>query len=156
MNGHKHLPQRRKLPHEVPSWVRQGARHFITVNCKERHANSLCRSNTAAKLLESARYYEEIGRWYLWLMLVMPDHVHFVATFDLEHGIRATVRAWKRYQKKTLGIEWQSDFFEHRLRSDDEFIEKMQYVRMNPVRKGLVPSAEQWPYLIDRDSQDNR
>lgn len=150
MNRHKKLPQRRKLPHEIPSWVQQGARHFITVNCAERDTDALCRGNTAMKLLESVRYYEQIGRWYLWLMVVMPDHVHFIATFDLGRGVRPIVKAWKGYQKKNLCIEWQSDFFEHRLRNDDEFIEKMRYVRMNPVRRGLVTSPEAWPYVLDR------
>jgi putative transposase len=154
MNAHAQLPQRRKLPHEIPSWVRQGARHFVTVNCKKKGTSVLLRTDVATGLLESACYYEEIGRWYLWLFLVMPDHIHLIATFDLERGVRPIVRAWKSYQKKAFGIEWQSDFFEHRLRNDDEFVQKMHYVRMNPVRKGLVPSAEQWPYVVDRTGLD--
>ena len=94
---------------------------------------TLCRNGVAAHLLESARYYDEIGRWYLWLMVVMPDHVHLIVTFDLERGLRSIMKGWKGYQKRNLHIEWQSDFFEHRIRSNDEFIEKMHYVRMNPV-----------------------
>lgn len=149
------LPKRKKLPHEIPPWVAQGARHFITVNCKEKGTSHLLQTDVATGLLESARYYEEIGRWYLWLLLVMPDHIHFIATFDLERGVRPVVRAWKGYQKKTLGIEWQSDFFEHRLRNDREFDEKAFYVRMNPVRKSLVVTPEEWPHVIDRTNMND-
>ncbi len=101
-------------------------------------------------MLKSARHYEEIGRWYLWLMVIMPDHVHIIATFDLERGVRPIMKAWKGYQKRNLHMEWQSDFFDHRLRDDDEFVGKMHYVRMNPVRKGLVTSPEAWPYVLAR------
>jgi len=149
------LPQRQKLPHALPSWVRQGARHFLTLNCQHRETNSLCRGDVAAQLLKSARYYEEIGRWYLWLMLIMPDHIHLIATFDLERGLRRIMQAWKGYQKRKLHIEWQSDFFEHRLRNGDEFIEKAHYVRMNPVRKGLIHSPDAWPHILDRTDLSN-
>lgn len=118
------LQQRKKLPHEVPSWVKQGARHFITINCAQKGANVPCHGTTADMLLESARFYESIERWYLWLILVMPDHMHLIAAFDLQHGIKNTVGDWKRYQTTHLNIEWQSDFFEHRLRDESEFEEK--------------------------------
>ena len=144
------LPQRRTLPHNVPSWVAQGARHFITINCTERHTSPLRQSTIASQLLESARFYEETDHWYLWLMLVMPDHVHFIASFDLNRGVKNTVSAWKHYQTHNLNISWQRDFFEHSLRNDEEFREKACYIRMNPVRKGLVTTPEQWPHLIDR------
>jgi len=146
------LPQRRKLPHEVPSWVGRGARHFVTINCRERGGEPLLRDNVAARILDSARYYENIGRWFVWLMLIMPDHLHMIATFDLHRGIQRTVADWKRYQTTHCGIEWQPDFFEHRLRDEAEFVEKAQYIRMNPVRRGLVGRAEDWRYVLDRGS----
>ena len=56
---------------------------------------------------------------------------------------------WKRYHASQTGVDWQTDWFEHRLRTEKAFLEKAHYVRMNPVRKGLVDSPEQWPYVID-------
>lgn len=144
--------QRKKLPHEIPPWVPQGARHYITINCRQRGANILCREQVAGSLMRSAEAYEIHRRWYLWLMLIMPDHIHLIATFDLNRGIRRIVSAWKSYQTKTHGIEWQSDFFEHRLRDEAEFIEKASYIHMNPVRKGLISTAEKWPYVIERNT----
>jgi putative transposase len=146
------LAQRRKLPHEVPSWVEQGARHFVTLNCGERGGAPLLQGDIADRLLDSARSYEDIGRWHVWLMLIMPDHMHCIVTFDLHRGVKRTVSDWKRYQTTHCGIEWQSDFFEHRLRDDAEFVEKAHYIRMNPVRKGLVAQPEDWRYVLDRGS----
>jgi hypothetical protein len=101
-------------------------------------------------LLESAAVYEQQGNWHLWLMVIMPDHVHLIATFNLDKGIQNTIRAWKSHQAKFLKVAWQSGFFEHRLRNEKEFDEKSHYVRWNPVRKGLVQSPEKWPFILDR------
>jgi len=144
------LPRRKKLPHEIPSWVKQGARHFITINCKQRTGDPLLASDIPQTLLNSAAHYEQVGRWYLWLMVVMPDHLHFIATFKLDRGIQDIVKAWKSHQAKQLGIDWQSGFFEHRLRDEKEFDEKSHYVRWNPVWKGLAQSPEKWPFVLDR------
>ena len=41
---------------------------------------------------------------------------------------------------------WQDGFFDHLLRSGESYAEKWNYVRMNPVRAGLVARPEDWPY----------
>jgi len=142
--------KRCKLPHEIPSWVKQGVRHFITINCREHGEDMLTAPPVAEMLIKGAIKYEELGYWFVCLLVIMPDHIHAILIFNLDCGIRKTVSSWKGYQAKTCGIRWQSDFFEHRLRNDDEYTEKAHYVRMNPVRKGLVATLEQWPYVIDR------
>ena len=147
-------PQRKKLPHEIPSWVTQGARHYITINCRERGTKNLCQAPVAIALLKGGESYEELGRWCLWVMLIMPDHLHLIATFNLSQRIQSTVTAWKGYQAKTFGVQWQTGFFEHRLRNNDEYTKKARYIRTNPVRKGLVVSVEDWPFVIERSNSD--
>ncbi|MBI2442176.1 MAG: hypothetical protein HYV35_12495 [Lentisphaerae bacterium] len=58
---------------------------------------------------------------------------------------------WKRYSAHTLGIEWQRGFFDHRLRKEESFVEKAHYIRMNPVRAGLVAKLEDWPHVWTMD-----
>ncbi len=41
---------------------------------------------------------------------------------------------------------WQEGFFDHLIRNPESYEEKWSYVRENPVRAGLVDSAERWPY----------
>ena len=55
---------------------------------------------------------------------------------------------WKEWTAKTLNIEWQRDFFEHRLRKEESFREKADYIFANPVRAGLVERSEGWPYFF--------
>ena len=151
----KQLPSRKKLPHAIPPWVEQGARHFITINTDRQNPGAQLAKRIADLILQSALFYEEVGHWYLWLMVVMPDHIHFIATFNLQEGISKIIRSWKRYHSRHYGICWQPDFFEHRLRNDDEFAEKASYIRLNPVRKGLITRVEEWPFVIDRLAGDS-
>ena len=142
--------KRKRLPHDVPGWVSPEARYFVTINCRDRGMNTLCAGDTPARLLNGIVKYEQMGRWWVDLVTLMPDHLHMIASFHVEPGMLKSVRAWKGYQRKQLGIRWQSGFFEHRLRTDDEFIEKAHYVRMNPLRQGLVDSCVKWPYTWSR------
>ena len=44
------------------------------------------------------------------------------------------------------GPHWQKGFFDHGIRAEESYEQKWVYVRDNPVRAGLVRSAEDWPY----------
>lgn len=78
----------------------------------------------------------------------MPDHLHMPATFGKQSGMEALIRNWKRYLTNHTGIRWQRDFFDHRLRDDENFTEKANYILNNPIRAGLVARFEDWPYQI--------
>jgi hypothetical protein len=41
---------------------------------------------------------------------------------------------------------WQREFFDHVLRSAESYSEKWNYVRNNPVRAGLVSTADEWKH----------
>ena len=136
------LPQRRSLTHEVPSWVKDGSLYFVTICAEPRNKNQLCLPKVGPELLAAAAHYHAIQRWWIRLFLLMPDHLHALMAVPKGESLPAVVRVWKAYQTKTLGIQWQSGFFDHRLRSDESEEEKTQYIRMNPVRAGLVAKPE--------------
>lgn len=76
----------------------------------------------------------------------MPDHVHALLAVPKGESLPDVVRMWKGYQTKSHGISWQTGFFDHRLRSGESEQQKTDYIRMNPVRAGLVVQPEDWPY----------
>jgi REP element-mobilizing transposase RayT len=83
----------------------------------------------------------------------MPDHLHLLISFpESEKYIQTIVTKWKEWTAKTLRIKWQRDFFEHRLRKEESFDEKADYILFNPVRAGLVSEPEDWPYVFVADS----
>jgi REP element-mobilizing transposase RayT len=142
--------KRRKLPHEIPSWVDPSQEiYFITINCLNRGHNQLCQLHIAEALLESCRYRHHSGAWHTYLFLLMPDHLHALLSFPLDGpGIQPTITAWKRWTCRQNGIVWQRDYFEHRLRGEDALDEKASYISNNPVRKGLVEKPEDWKWVV--------
>ena len=144
---------RKPLPHDVPLWIDSSREdYFITICCEERGRNHFANSEIGFPLLETIKYRHSRGIWYAHIALVMPDHVHLVLAFpDIDKSLKTIVSKWKEWTAKTLGIEWQRDFFEHRLRKGESFREKADYVLANPVRAGLVQTAEDWPYRFIAD-----
>jgi hypothetical protein len=53
---------------------------------------------------------------------------------------------FKRDISFSISTEWQRDGCDHRLRCYSEYLEKRQYVLMNPVRAGLCTTPADWPY----------
>ena len=41
---------------------------------------------------------------------------------------------------------FQRDCWDRQLRTGESYKQKWEYVRNNPVRKGLVANADEWPY----------
>jgi len=96
-----------------------------------------------------------VGRY-----VVMPDHVHLFVCGGLSVVLGDWVKGLKRSIHNALPEPkpaklWQPGFFDHILRSDESYSQKWEYVRVNPVRGGLVATPDEWPYsgevvLVDR------
>ncbi|HEY4272991.1 MAG TPA: c-type cytochrome [Candidatus Udaeobacter sp.] len=152
--GAPRRPQRKKLPHERPRWLRpEDEVFFITVCCVSRGKNQLCHQKIAREIFDSAQFRNQNAIWYAHLVCLMPDHLHLLISFPYERPMKAIVADWKRFLATKLKIEWQRDFFDHRLRKDESYQEKADYVRANPVRAGLVAPSEDWPYFWQADPQ---
>jgi REP element-mobilizing transposase RayT len=141
------LPMRKKPPHAVPQWVPEGSWFFITINCMPRGENQLARSGTGDAVLAAMRHNPEQRVWHCRLCLLMPDHLHAILAFPPSPVMQTTIKNWKKYVAGKVGVEWQRDFFDHRLRDHHEMQEKTGYILMNPVRKGLCKRAENWVWV---------
>ena len=85
-----------------------------------------------------------VGRYVL-----MPDHLHFFVAGSHDFELRNWVGMLKRYLSVAIAASpphWQEGFFDHLVRKSESYGEKWEYVRMNPVRAGLVSSPEDWPF----------
>jgi REP element-mobilizing transposase RayT len=100
-------------------------------------------------------------RYRLHAAVVMPEHVHLLLTPLTDEqgwsdGLPAILKALKGTSARTInklvgatGLIWQEESFDHVLRSDESFDEKLEYIRQNPVRRGLVnrPDDYRWIWL---------
>ena len=57
------------------------------------------------------------------------------------------IENWKRFTATKLGIAWQRDYFDHRIRSEQDHQSTWFYIRENPGRAGLVKTYDQWPHV---------
>ncbi len=125
---------------------------FVTLCALPRGVDSLCRPEVAPTLLAAVRAYHEREIWYARLAVLMPDHLHALLVFPPERRMRTVVAQWKSYTAKHTGVTWQRDFFDHRLRGDESLDLKVEYVRRNPVRAGLVARAEEWSWVFEAET----
>ena len=44
------------------------------------------------------------------------------------------------------GTKWQKDFYDHVIRKSEDIAVQVRYILDNPVRKGLVPTWEEYPF----------
>jgi REP element-mobilizing transposase RayT len=138
----------RRLHHHTPAWVDSEANFHIRIRL-ERNSPPLTTPPVAHALLESARFYHQRLTWRCHLFLLMPDHLHALLAFPFDRDMRLIVGRWKAWQVRTLKIEWQENFFDHRIRNRAEFQLKADYIRQNPVVKGLCLQASDWPWVIE-------
>ena len=91
--------------------------------------------------------------------VVMPEHVHLVLT-PLQDGnegpfslpeITQSIKSVSAHRINRLlkrsGPVWLEESFDHVLRSSESLAEKVEYVRQNPVRRGLCKAPEEYRWL---------
>src|SRR2546428_8090123 len=115
----------------------EGSFFFLTINYAARDRNQFCRTGAGDAVLAAAKHNHDQFAWHCRLMLLMPDHLHAIMAFPREPGLKKTVENWKHFLATHEKIEWQRDFFDHRLRDQYEEQEKISYILNNPVRRGL-------------------
>ncbi len=88
----------------------------------------------------------------LYCYCLMPDHFHaLIGTGDSGRSLGEICGAVKslttrEYWRWHQGKLWQRQFYDHVVRNEIDFFETLEYIRMNPVRKGLVRTPDEWPY----------
>jgi len=75
---------------------------------------------------------------------IMPDHVHLLISASEKKDIISFVREIKSLSTRIAwdynhhGGVWQTSFYDHFLRKDEDCREVTNYIIQNPVRKGIV------------------
>jgi putative transposase len=84
---------------------------------------------------------------------LMPDHLHLLVS-PCEDGV-SILTFVDQYKGKTTRLSWgfgcqgklwQPRYYDHIVRDDEDLLLIGEYVLDNPVRKGLVERAEDWPW----------
>ncbi len=97
----------------------------------------------------SARRIEHEFLLTAWVFL--PDHWHAVIGVRYPKTISVVMTAIKvsstrqiNSSRKEAGRLWQGRFFDRALRTVREYNRAVEYIHLNPVRRGLVAKPEDW------------
>ncbi len=111
--------------------------------------------------------------------VVMPTHLHLIGSADDQHDLSGTMRDFRRHTSKAITAQleadenrlflyvlgkaaeaqgradtkykvWSDDLHPESLVSEKFFLQKLNYIHDNPVRKGLVTRPEHWCYSSAR------
>ena len=137
-----------------------GGTYFFTVNLLDRKKTLLvdyvdCLRKSVAKVKHKHPFH--IDAW-----VVLPEHMHAMWTLP-EHDVDYSGR-WREIKKafnkeipanavcsvarKKQGERdiWQRRFWEHTIKSAEDYRHHVDYVHLNPVKHGLVSQVKDWPY----------
>jgi putative transposase len=109
----------------------------------------------AALLIDVLRSLVSERKFELHDFVVMPDHLHLLMTVNEGMTIEKAMQLVKgRFSHRLtkefghLGEVWQRGFAEVQVMDGRSFEQHRAYIAMNPVKAGLVDSAEKYPYCF--------
>ncbi|HXF49305.1 MAG TPA: transposase [Verrucomicrobiae bacterium] len=109
-------------------------------------------AQTAETVLSILRECADEFRYDLLAYCLMPDHLHLlISPQDSGVTVSEFVRHLKsrsafRFKSATHEKLWQRGFYDHAVRKSEDLQKVADYIFHNPVRKGLVETAEAYPY----------
>ena len=124
--------------------------YFITASTFMK-ACLLQSEHMAGLFIELLYSYREQKKYLLHEFVVMPNHFHLLITpnVTLERAMQFIKGGFSFQAKKRFGLTceiWQTSFYDRRVRDLQEYQHFRNYIHQNPVRRGLVQRAEDWPF----------
>jgi REP element-mobilizing transposase RayT len=104
----------------------------------------LGRPAVADAVAEALQHFN-LSRYRLYAWCVMPNHVHVLFRLLDGHVLADAVHSWKSYSAKKVnrllgrsGEFWQREYYDHLVRSEEEFYRIVGYILKNPEKAGLL------------------
>jgi putative transposase len=105
----------------------------------------------AGLFLEVLFHYRSQHKYLLHEFVIMPDHFHLLVTptLTLERALQLIKGGFSFRAKRELGFGgeiWEKSFYDRRVRNWEDYCAFRRYIHLNPVKRGLVSRAEEYPY----------
>ena len=100
-------------------------------------------------------------------IVILPEHLHMIITpqnsleypaiithikrsflYGLDKSIKDEAKmniSSAKYRRQHSGI-WQDRYYEHTIRDEKDWLEKMEYIQFNPLKHNLVEDINDWKY----------
>ena len=111
------------------------------------HGECVLRKPELAKIVAKTLLHFDGKRYRMGDFIVMPNHVHLLASFASEDAMEAQCDSWLHYSawQINLALEqkgkfWQQEPFDHLVRSPQQYEYLRMYIRDNGTKAGLPPN----------------
>jgi type I restriction enzyme R subunit len=108
------------------------------------HGSCPLRDPARSKLVADSLAHFDEERYVLFDFVVMPNHVHVLASFPEVGAVRKQCDSWKHYTATQLnrvlarrGRFWEEESFDHLTRSEAQFERLRDYIADNPRKANL-------------------
>jgi putative transposase len=136
------------MPKSLIRYQHSGQFHFVTFSCYRREP--LLNSEQACCVFEQV--LESVRQRYAFVVagyVVMPEHVHILTSEPRISSLSIALQVLKQKTSRKLkqaGAShfWQRRYYDFNVYSEAKTVEKLKYMHRNPVKRGLVPSPEDW------------
>ena len=123
--------------------------YFVTSDTWERRA--LFITESWARLFFKTLLSHRGEAYLVHEFVLMPDHFHLLITpaIALEKAIQLIKGGFSYQAKKELGSSaeiWRRGFADHRIRDAEDYDKHLHYIHLNPVKKHLCASPEEYRY----------
>ncbi len=128
--------------------------HFITAATFQKH-NLFQSDRMAGLFVQVLLSYRSQHKYLLHEFVLMPDHFHLLITPTptLERALQLIKGGFSFRAKRELGFGaeiWEKSYHDRRVRDWQEYCAFRQYIHLNPVKRGLAGTAEQYSYSSAR------
>ena len=108
------------------------------------------RQRPIAQLVLDALEHFHNERYKLYVLCIMPNHVHLLFRPFEGHLLEKILHSWKSYTSTKAnehlnrsGVFWQNEYYDHCVRNPQEFDRILKYILENPEKAGL----KDWPWV---------
>ena len=117
------------------------------------HGESWLKDARISDIVERAFLHFDAERYRLHAWVIMPNHVHVVATPLANWTLADITHSWKSFTAKKAntmvnrsGLFWAREYFDRVIRDEVHFANAVSYVERNPVKAGLCGRPEDWRF----------
>ncbi len=117
------------------------------------HGACWLRDPRVARVVEDALLHFDGGHYRLLAWCIMPNHVHALIESEEGRRLEGIVHSWKSFTAlqanrllRRRGAFWFREYHDRYVRDEEHFANVVHYIEMNPVKAGLVKTADQWRF----------
>ncbi len=131
----------------------QDRTYFVTI-CVQNRQRIFTDRKIAALAQGELKSFRDRGWFWLYVFVVMPDHIHMLIRLRDESRtlgrVIATLKSAIQFRSRRAGIDfkWQYNFYEHVVRLEEPIDQIIGYILRNPERAGLVKQGEDYPFAV--------